>query len=121
MKKKLAAIGAGLIASAAVIAGAPAASATWCNDGSWSNSVGRGTCSWHGGIDRSRGYDGDRYGSSYKWNSGSKSDRYGSSYKWNSGSKSNRYGNDLYGSNLRGSSLYGNDLYGSSLSDPYGW
>ncbi|MER5396961.1 hypothetical protein [Streptomyces sp. NPDC002599] len=21
-----------------------------CNDGSWSSSVGRGTCSWHGGV-----------------------------------------------------------------------
>ncbi len=54
MKKALAATAAiALLAAGAVIA-APAASATTCNDGSWSNSSGRGTCSWHGGIDRGR-------------------------------------------------------------------
>jgi hypothetical protein len=43
-------IGAGIAALAVVFVGI-AASCTECRDGWKSRSAGRGTCSWHGGID----------------------------------------------------------------------
>lgn len=41
---------------------------TRCNDGTWSDSTGSGTCSWHGGIDYnfSSSYIGDYDGMTYK-------------------------------------------------------
>lgn len=41
---------------------------TRCNDGTWSDSTGSGTCSWHGGIDYnySSNYIGDYDGVTYK-------------------------------------------------------
>ncbi len=91
IRKKLAAvaIAAGVIVGSAISI-VPTANAARCNDGTWSNSSGRGTCSWHGGVE-----------------GGSKS--YGNSYG------SNSYGNK-YGSNSYGSNSYGNK-YGSGLSD----
>ncbi len=54
----LSALSSGLILSGSFIAASPA-SATICNDGTYSSSVGQGTCSWHGGVDTwSPGYSG---------------------------------------------------------------
>jgi hypothetical protein len=41
---------AAFIVGVAIFGSAPVASATTCEDGSYSSSVGPGTCSWHGGI-----------------------------------------------------------------------
>lgn len=76
---------------------APSASAVYCADGSWSNSSGRGTCSWHGGIDRS----GSGYGSSNSYgNSNGRNPLGGSSNNWNS-SKKYSSGGSLGGSSNR--------------------
>lgn len=119
------------------LAAAPAANAVWCKDGTWSNSTGRGTCSWHGGIDRSRG----GYGSGY---SGLNDFSYGNSWgndSWSYGSRNNRrpsygglngnsYGNswgrgslsdDLYGNSYGGGSLYGGSLSDNLYGNSYGW
>ena len=95
MKKALAATAAiALLAAGAVIA-APAASATTCNDGSWSNSSGRGTCSWHGGIDRGYGYD-NYSGRGYSNNYGYSGRGYSNNYDYGSRSSS-IYGYDSFG------------------------
>ena len=99
IKKRIAAvaIAAGVIAGSAISI-MPAANATWCNDGSWSNSSGRGTCSWHGGVE-----------------GGSKS--YGNSYGSNSNGR-NSFGSNSNGRNSFGSNSNAGSSFGSGLS---GW
>jgi hypothetical protein len=45
-------IAAGALLSLAAVAAVLSRSCTSCRDGWESESTGRGTCSWHGGIDR---------------------------------------------------------------------
>ena len=45
-------IAAGALLSLAALAAVASRSCTSCRDGWGSSSTGRGTCSWHGGIDR---------------------------------------------------------------------
>jgi len=116
------------LALAAAIAGASTASAVWCNDGTWSNSSGRGTCSWHGGIDRgSSGYGssgsnswGNSYGNSYK--KPNRGNSYGNNglNSYNNGLNSNRYGSSDSFGNSYGNS-FGNSYGNSWDDDPYGW
>jgi len=44
-------VGTGIVAALAVAFVAIRASCTRCRDGWGSQSAGRGTCSWHGGVD----------------------------------------------------------------------
>ena len=76
---------------------APASAGTFCADGTYSASSGKGTCSWHGGILGGAPSKQNGYGSTTK--------SYGSSL------------NDPYGLNSYGSTK---KSYGSSLNDPYG-
>lgn len=82
-----------------------AASATICEDGWISPSVGSGTCSWHGGVDDwSPGYSSpsdDPLGDYYD-------DYLDDTYSGDS------YDSDPY-------DTYSPDPYGSSYSDPYGY
>ena len=39
-----------LMFSTSLVAIQPVSAGEWCADGTWSNSSGQGTCSWHGGI-----------------------------------------------------------------------
>jgi hypothetical protein len=39
-----------LMFGASLVAIQPVNAGEWCADGTWSNSSGKGTCSWHGGI-----------------------------------------------------------------------
>ncbi len=84
IRKKLAAvaIAAGVIVGSAISI-VPTANAARCNDGTWSNSSGRGTCSWHGGVEGGS----KSYGNSYGSNS------YGN--KYGSNSYGNKYGSGL--------------------------
>jgi Protein of unknown function (DUF3761) len=50
----LATVGVSGLLSATVFT--PSADAATCHDGSYSYSYGSGTCSWHGGVDRSYSY-----------------------------------------------------------------
>jgi hypothetical protein len=104
MKPKTAFI-TGISAAALFLGGivviAPASSAAVCNDGSFSMSSGRGTCSWHGGVmgggssRNNGGYDPFGYGSPK---------RGGNSYGYG-------YGNDSSGSGS-GGSKYNSKRYG---------
>ena len=89
----------GTIALAILASGfATSASAgTFCADGTYSSSTGKGTCSWHGGILGGAPSKQNGYGSTKK--------SYGSSL------------NDPCGLNSYGST---SKSYGSSLNDPYG-
>jgi hypothetical protein len=44
-------VGSGIVAALALVFGVATATCTSCRDGWRSSSRGRGTCSWHGGID----------------------------------------------------------------------
>jgi hypothetical protein len=44
-------VGTGIVAAMALVFGVVRVSCTRCRDGWDSSSTGRGTCSWHGGID----------------------------------------------------------------------
>lgn len=94
-------IAAAALSLGAAVVIAPASSAAVCNDGSFSMSSGRGTCSWHGGImggGSSRNFGGyDSYGSGRQYSdpfSTGGSKRGGSTYGWGSGGSYNskRYG-----------------------------
>ena len=39
-----------LMFGTSLVAIQPVSAGEWCADGTWSNSSGKGTCSWHGGI-----------------------------------------------------------------------
>jgi hypothetical protein len=98
-----------ILSGASLILFVPQASAgTYCADGTYSYSSGKGTCSWHGGISGGAPSSKKSYGSSlndpYGLNSYSNKKSYGSSL------------NDPYGLN----SYSNKKSYGSSLNDPYG-
>ena len=117
----------GLSAIGFVAASGPASAAV-CNDGWYSSSSGRGTCSWHGGIsgnDYSYGF-GNSYGGSKSYGnsyggSNSYSDPFGSSKNYNYGygggyGSGSKYNDPFSLSNGFGSSKsYGNSFGGSSL------
>lgn len=97
VKKLMALIASATFIFASLLLVAPSANAVYCADGSWSNSSGRGTCSWHGGIDRS----GSEYGSSNSYGkSNGRNSLGGSSNNWNS-SKKYSSGGSLGGSSIR--------------------
>ena len=113
IKKKLAAVAliAGVIAGSAISI-APAANAAWCNDGTWSNSSGRGTCSWHGGVEGGSKSYGNSYGSNSYGNNSNGCNSYGSNSFGGNSLSGNEYGSNSYGSNS-----YGNNSFGSGLSN----
>jgi hypothetical protein len=94
-----------------------ASAGTFCADGTYSYSTGKGTCSWHGGILGGAPSKQNGYGSTNKSYGSSLNEPYGlNSY----GSTKKSYGsslNDPYGLNSYGSTK---KSYGSSLNDPYG-
>jgi hypothetical protein len=124
MKKRIAAIGAGLVAGAAVIAGAPGASAADnCRESLWGDDIfgnKRYSCS-DGSYTLKKPFYSDRWddpfttyefeGDSNSWSGKCSYSSFRNGYDCTGGYK------DRYGYNS-----YGSDSYGyNSFNDPYGW
>jgi hypothetical protein len=95
-----------------------ATAGTFCSDGTYSYSSGRGTCSWHGGIMGGAPSSKKSYGSGLNdpWSSnsyGSSKKSYGSGLNdpWSSNSLNDPWSSNSYGSSKKS--------YGSGLNDPW--
>jgi len=106
--KRLLTVALFLIASS-IATTSPASAGQFCADGTWSNSSGRGTCSWHGGI---LGNTPKKNTYSDPWGTSLNNDPWGTTKK-----KTNTY-SDPWGTSLN------NDPWGTpkrnTNSDPWG-
>jgi hypothetical protein len=111
-----------LMFSASLVAIQPVNAGEWCADGTWSNSSGKGTCSWHGGI---QGNTTKKKTNSYNdpWGTTTNNDPWGTTKK-----KTNSYNdpwgtttnNDPWGTTKKKTNSY-NDPWGTSTNnDPWG-
>ena len=69
-----------LMFCSSLVAIQPVNAGEWCADGTWSNSSGKGTCSWHGGI---QGSTTKKKTNSYNdpWNTTTNNDPWGTTKK----------------------------------------
>ena len=97
-----------LMFCSSLVAIQPVNAGEWCADGTWSNSSGKGTCSWHGGI---QGSTTKKKTNSYNdpWNTTTNNDPWGTTKK-----KTNSY-NDPWGTTTN------NDPWGTTKKKTGGY